>query len=80
MAEERVQRGLAAILAAEFVGYSRLMGGDEARSLARLKAIRRDVFEPMTKQNGGRIFKTTGDGALVDFTSAAGEHRYGARS
>lgn len=75
MAKKRFQRRLAAILAADVVGYSRLMGEDEAGTLSRLKAIRRDVFEPKTKQNGGRIFKTTGDGALVEFASAAGAVR-----
>ena len=75
MAEERVQRRLAAILAADVVGYSRLMGEDEAGTLSRLKAIMRNVFEPKTKQNGGRIFKMTGDGALVEFASAAGAVR-----
>ena len=70
MAEERVQRRLAAILAADVVGYSRMMEADEAGTLAALKALRRDFFVPKTKQYGGRIFKTTGDGALVEFTSA----------
>ncbi len=70
MAEERVQRRLAAILAADVVGYSRLMGADEEGTLLRLKALRREVFGPTTKQYGGRIFKTTGDGAFVEFNSA----------
>jgi adenylate cyclase len=70
MGEERVQRRLAAILAADVVGYSRLMEADEQGTLARLKSLRRDVFQPTTNQHGGRIFKTTGDGALVEFTSA----------
>jgi class 3 adenylate cyclase/pimeloyl-ACP methyl ester carboxylesterase len=70
MAEERVQRRLAAILAADVVGYSRLMGNDEEGTLARLKALRREVFDPATKRHGGRVFKTTGDGALVEFPSA----------
>jgi adenylate cyclase len=70
MAEERVQRRLAAILAADVVGYSRLMSEDEAGTLARLKALRRELFEPKTTQYHGRIFKTTGDGALVEFKSA----------
>ena len=71
MAEERVQRRLAAILAADVVGYSRLMEVDEAGTLDRLKALRRELFEPKIKRFGGRIFKTTGDGALVEFKSAA---------
>lgn len=70
MGEERVRRRLAAILAADVVGYSRLMEGDQQGTLARLKSLRREVFEPKTKLRGGRIFKTTGDGALVEFTSA----------
>ena len=72
MAEERVRRHLAAILAADVVGYSGLMEADETGTLARLKAIRRDVFAPKTKLHGGRTFKTTGDGALVEFASAVG--------
>ena len=70
MAEERLQRRLAAILAADVVGYSRMMDGDEAGTLARLKAVRAEVFDPITAQFGGRIFKTTGDGALAEFGSA----------
>ena len=70
MAEQSIQRRLAAILVADVVGYSRLMGEDDAGTLSRLKALRRDVFEPKLKQHGGRIFKTTGDGALVEFASA----------
>jgi adenylate cyclase len=70
VAEERVERRLAAILAADVVGYSRMMSQDEAGTLARLKALRRELFEPKIKENRGRIFKTTGDGALVEFKSA----------
>ena len=70
MAEKRVQRRLAAILAADVVGYSRLMGEDEAGTLARLKQLRQDVFDPNNKQFGGRLFKTTGDGLLIEFASA----------
>jgi TolB-like protein/class 3 adenylate cyclase len=70
MAEDRVERKLAAILAADVVGYSRLMNEDEAATLARLKALRRELFEPNTKEHRGRIFKTMGDGALVEFRSA----------
>jgi len=70
VAEQYVQRRLAAILAADVVGYSRLMEADEAGTLDRLKALRRELFEPKTKQYRGRIFKTTGDGALVEFRSA----------
>ncbi len=67
MAEERVQRRLAAILAADVVGYSRLMGVDEAGTVARLKQLRHDVFDPHTEKFGGRLFKTTGDGLLIEF-------------
>ena len=70
MAEERVQRRLAAILAADVVGYSRMMSGDERGTLSLLKALRTEVFEPKIDQFGGRIFKTTGDGALAEFVSA----------
>jgi adenylate cyclase len=71
MADDRVERKLAAILAADVVGYTRLMNEDEAGTLARLKALRRELFEPKTEEHRGRIFKTTGDGALVEFKSAA---------
>ena len=70
MAEERLQRRLAAILSADVVGYSRLMGIDEAGTLARLKAMRRDFFDPLIAAHSGRIFKLMGDGALVEFASA----------
>ncbi len=70
MAEERVERRLAAILAADVVGYSRLMGEDEAGTLARHKQLRHDVFDPNTEKFGGRLFKTTGDGLLIEFPSA----------
>ena len=70
MAEERIQRRLAAILAADLVGYSRLMEDDEAGTLNRLKELRRELFVPTTERFGGRIFKVTGDGALAEFPSA----------
>ena len=71
MAEERTQqRRLAAILAADVVGYSRLMEQDEAGTLAALKARRKDVLEPLVAKNRGRVFKVTGDGVLVEFASA----------
>ena len=63
MSSPIAQRRLAAILAADVVGYSRMMAGDEAGTLARLRAARRDVVDPLVAENGGRIFKTTGDGA-----------------
>jgi adenylate cyclase len=67
---ERVQRRLAAILAADVVGYSRLMEQDEAGTLALLKARRKAVLEPLVRQQEGRIFKVAGDGVLVEFASA----------
>ncbi|HKY94039.1 MAG TPA: adenylate/guanylate cyclase domain-containing protein, partial [Kiloniellales bacterium] len=70
MAEETIARRLAAILAADVVGYTRLMEADEQGTLARLKALRRELFQPAIKRHGGRVFKTTGDGALVEFASA----------
>src|SRR5215470_10909345 len=75
MAEEGVQRRLAAILAADVVGYSRLMGHDEAGTLAALKSRRKQVLEPLIARHRGRIFKTTGDGVLVEFASAVGAVR-----
>ncbi len=70
MAEERTQRRLAAILAADVVGYSRLMEADEAGTMAALKARRREVLEPLVTRHRGRIFKVAGDGVLVEFASA----------
>ncbi len=70
MSEERVQRRLAAILAADVVGYSRAMERDEASTLALLKTRRRDVFEPLIAGHQGRIFKELGDALLVEFGSA----------
>jgi TolB-like protein len=70
MAEARVERRLAAILAADVAGYSRLMGVDEESTLAALKAHRRDLIDPKIAEHHGRIVKTTGDGALVEFASA----------
>jgi adenylate cyclase len=70
MAEERVQRRLAAILSADVVGYSRLMGIDEAGTLARLKELRRELIDPTIDSHSGRIVKLMGDGMLVEFGSA----------
>jgi class 3 adenylate cyclase len=67
---ERVTRRLAAILAADVVGYSRLMGRDENGTLARLKAHRTERLEPTLTRHGGRLVKLTGDGALVEVPSA----------
>jgi adenylate cyclase len=69
MSEGRVERRLAAILAADVAGYSRLMGEDEEGTLASLKAIRRELGDPKIKEHRGRIVKTTGDGLLVEFAS-----------
>ncbi len=66
---ERVERRLTAILAADVVGYSRLMGADEEGTLAALKAIRRELVDPGIVEHRGRIVKTTGDGMLVEFAS-----------
>src|SRR6202047_3671241 len=65
----RVERRLAAILAADVAGYSRLMGEDEEGTLAALKAIRRELGDPKIAEHRGRIVKTTGDGLLVEFAS-----------
>src|SRR5438477_297675 len=62
-------RRLAAVLAADVAGYSRLMGEDEEGTLAALKAIRRELYDPKIKEHYGRIVKTTGDGVLVEFAS-----------
>ncbi len=70
MAEKRAQRRLAAILAADVVGYSRLMREDETGTLAQLKTLRKEVFDPRIADHNGRIVKTTGDGVLVEFASA----------
>src|SRR6266403_4596958 len=70
MGEERVQRRLAAILAADVVGYSRLMQADEAGTLAALKARRREVLQPLIVAHHGRVVKVMGDGVLVEFASA----------
>src|SRR5271155_410102 len=65
----RAERRLAAILAADVAGYSRLVGADEEGTLERLKALRRDLIEPTIAEHHGRIVKTTGDGLLVEFAS-----------
>jgi adenylate cyclase len=70
MATDRVQRRLAAILSADVVGYSRLMGRDEERTLTRLKAMRREMVDPQIAAHSGRMVKLMGDGALVEFASA----------
>jgi class 3 adenylate cyclase/tetratricopeptide (TPR) repeat protein len=70
MAPERVRRKLAAIMAVDVVGFSRLMELDEAGTLARLKTLRQTVFQPHVSQHSGRVVKLIGDGALCDFGSA----------
>lgn len=67
---ERVERRLAAVLAADVAGYSRLMGADEVGTLAALKSTRREVVDPAIAIYKGRIVKTAGDGMLVEFASA----------
>src|ERR1700674_1083241 len=69
LSAERVERRLAAILAADVAGYSRLMGLDEAGTLARLNALRRELIDPKVAEHKGRIVKTTGDGLLIEFPS-----------
>ena len=64
-----IERRLAAILAADVAGYSRLVGADEEGTLNRFKAIRADLFDPQIAEHRGRIVKTTGDGLLVEFAS-----------
>ncbi len=69
MTSERVERRLAAVLAADVAGYSRLMGADEVGTLQVLKAHRREMIDPSIASYRGRIVKTTGDGMLVEFAS-----------
>jgi TolB-like protein/class 3 adenylate cyclase/cytochrome c-type biogenesis protein CcmH/NrfG len=66
----RAERKLAAILAADVVGYSRLVGADETGTIARLKALRKEFIEPLIAEYHGRVVKLMGDGALVEFASA----------
>jgi TolB-like protein/class 3 adenylate cyclase len=66
---DRVDRRLAAILAADVVGYSRLIGADESGTLEKLKAIRRELVDPKIAEHRGRVVKTTSDGMLVEFAS-----------
>src|SRR4051794_22808316 len=69
MATARVERRLSAILAADVVGYSALMERDEDRTLARLKAHRREFIEPLIAEYQGRVVKLMGDGILAEFAS-----------
>ena len=70
MAEIRAQRRLAAILAIDVVGYSRLMERDEVGTLAMLKSRRSEILQPMISKHHGRIVKLMGDGVLIEFGSA----------
>jgi class 3 adenylate cyclase len=69
MTERRIERRLAAILAADAAGYSRLVGEDEEGTLERLKVLRRTVADPKIKEHRGRVVRTMGDGPLVEFAS-----------
>ena len=69
MSNGRTTRRLAAILAADVVGYSRMMGTDEAGTLAALKRHREAIFDPAVAAHGGRVVKLMGDGTLVEFAS-----------
>jgi adenylate cyclase len=69
MSGERVERRLAAILASDVVGYTRLMGEDEEGTLAALKTVLRELIDPKVREHCGRIVKTTGDGLLLVFAS-----------
>ena len=70
MAGERVERRLAAVLAADMVGYSRLTEIDEEGTLARLKRVRGELMDPTVAEHRGRVVKLMGDGALIEFVSA----------
>src|ERR1700759_2934567 len=70
LSDERVDRRLAAVLAGDIAGYSRLMGRDEEGTLAQLKVLRKTIVDPTIAAHHGRIVKTTGDGMLVEFASA----------
>src|SRR5215212_2099544 len=70
MAAQKVERRMASILAADVAGYSRLMERDEAGTVARLKAVRKELVEPVLERYGGRFVDLKGDGAIVEFGSA----------
>ena len=78
MAEPRVERRLAAILAADVAGYSRLMGADEEGTLA-AQACRGELIDPKSAEHRGRLVKTTGHGALVEFASVVRNRSNGGR-
>ncbi len=70
MAVPRIDRRLTAVLAADVVGYSRLVQRDEQGTLNRLKAHRKELIEPLVAEHGGRVVKLMGDGILCEFPSA----------
>ena len=70
MAGERVQRRLAAILAADVVGYSRMVELDEAGTVGRMMTLQVDLLQPLINDGGGRVVKLMGDGLLVEYGSA----------
>ena len=76
MTEENTERRITAILSADVVGYSRLMGEDEAATLAALKADRKELFEPKAAQYRGRTVKLMGDGVLMEFASVVDAVRF----
>jgi adenylate cyclase len=76
LSDERVERRLAAVLAADIAGYSRLMGRNEEGTLAQLKVLRKTIVDPGIAAHRGRIVKTTGDGMLVEFASAVDAVRF----
>ena len=67
------QRRLAAILVADVVGYSKLIGSDEAGTLAQLHALRTEVIEPQIAKHAGRLFKSVGDGFFIEFARTRGK-------
>jgi adenylate cyclase len=71
-------RKLAAILAADVAGYGKLVGSDEERTLARLRALRSDLFDPTIALHHGRVVKRTGDGILIEFRSVVDVRHRGA--
>ena len=70
MHEARTQRRLAAILAADIVGYSKLIRADEEGTIARVRALRRELVDPKVAEYSGRVVKVMGDGILIEFPSA----------
>ena len=73
MASDGETRRLAAIMASDVVGYSRLMGSDEAGTLSAIRSLRKELWGPKIDEYGGRVVKTTGDGQLTEFASVAVE-------